>query len=792
MAKIDSTNNVQKRLIYCFAPFGYEGSLVQIETDLRRGIPAIDIVGLADNQVNASRERILAAFRNSNLDFPSERVLQSLSPADLRKEGSQFDLAMAVSILNEMNNYKGDPIMVLGELELSGQIRPVRGVHAAAQMANAAGITNIIVSDKNMNEALQVPGMKVLPVASLSDVHEALLHNQTFIEQKIYGKKTSSIDFNEEALSRAMEMNLDGYYDAARAIEIAIAGKHNILLDGAPGCGKTMLLQSLMPGLTPQLTNDESQSTTRIWSLAGLMKPSDGLIKDTPFRMPHQTASIEGICGGGPNCRPGEISLAHHGILFLDEAAEFRSSVLQMMRIPLESHCVTLSRAGRATTYPADFQLAMATNPCPCGCLGSKDRICLCSTKSIGQYWAKFSAPLLDRVEIKQQVIKNENDKRRITVPEMKQHIENAFHIQRENQVYNANLSPQEIAEKCNLSEKCKTYLEEKSQQLGFSPRSQANTLKVALTIANMDNRREISLDDLRESCELNAINFSYDSGYPLQKPGEYKRDPSIVRFENFEYNSYYHSTNTREICHDVKQTENKEVHNKAVKEIASYLSSQIQSLASVDYNIYLVPAPQHTGNAEYTLEIANQMANNPYFHNLKVLDVLKCEPHETLYEQKKNGNRNADLNFYLADGTEIPKDGEIFFVDNVISSGNTFNEANKVCDGKLFPLVYAVSDFAKLEHEKGKNGKVVIKDTRPVSNEAEIKSETNEQKKNNVMEELVIDLANNKSYTRPAETSAQANKTPVKEEKVIVEKEQKNLEQLEKRNHRKSSGIGY
>ena len=532
------TNDTTPKKVYSFSSFGYEGSIITVETDLRRGIPAVDIVGLADGAVKESRERIQAAFRNSNLAFPSERVLQSLSPADLRKEGAGLDLPMALSILNEQNHYELDEdVLAMGELELSGHVRPVRGVRAAVETAISSGIYKFIVPEENVNEALSVNGATVLGVSNLSELHEKLHSrevNELFKTSYIIPASKREVIFNEEALNmeqsyftgnKIADIQLDGYYDAARAIEIAIAGKHNIILEGQPGCGKTMLAQALFPALTPQLTSEESNQTTRIWSIAGLTKPSDPMIKNTPFRMPHQTASIEGMCGGGPNCRPGEISLAHNGILFLDEAAEFRSSVLQMMRVPLEQNSISLSRAGRTTTYPANFQLVMAANPCPCGNFGSHDKICLCSAKSVDQYWKKFSAPLLDRVEIKQHVERNENDTRKITVADMKRHIENAFKIQRENPNYNSSLTPQEIAEKCKLDEESKKYFESKTTDK--SERSKANTLKVALTIANMENRLEISLDDLKEAVELNAPLF--------EKPQEYKHEPKLPPFHNSE-----------------------------------------------------------------------------------------------------------------------------------------------------------------------------------------------------------------------------------------------------------------
>ena len=288
-------------------------------------------------------------------------------------------------------------------------------------------------------------------------------------------------------------------------MEIAVAGKHNLLLTGAPGCGKTMLGQ-MMASFTPNLTENEKQSVTRIWSLAGLMRPEQDLKDDVPFRIPHQTASIEGICGGGVNCRPGEISLAHNGVLFLDEAAEFRSSVLQMLRVPLENGTICLSRAGRTTVYPAKFQLVMATNPCPCGNFGSEDKICLDSATSIEQYWKKFSAPLLDRMDI-QKFVERKNhdsmDNRTISSEEIRENIKKAYEIQRERGVYNRDLSPSQIQDYCKLDEESQKFFDSSVEKNGFSMRKTSQALKVALTIANMDGRTQINLEDLKESVSL-------------------------------------------------------------------------------------------------------------------------------------------------------------------------------------------------------------------------------------------------------------------------------------------------
>ena len=407
--------------ILSFSPFGYEGSLVRVEVDLRRGIPAVDIVGLADGAVKESRERMRSAIRNSGFDFPPERVLISLSPADLKKEGAGFDLAVALAVLSAKKSLDfrerasggdaacgsdsaafassavaadsdveadadcGDSVLVMGELELNGAVRPVRGIHAAVSTAVAGGVQLCIVPEANAREAREVCGSKVFCARNLTEAFYALYNRDAFS-----GKGAESA-LGEDSLLPEGAVNIGGVWFAhagedlnitvakgqeflTRALQVAAAGGHNVLAFGPPGCGKTLSLQRF-PSLVPLLTPEEAQSVTRIYSIAGLLPPESPAIRIAPFRMPHQTATIEGMCGGGPRCSPGEISLAHNGVLFLDEAAEFRSSVLQMLRIPLESGRVTLSRAGRSTTFPADFQLLLATNPCPCGFYGSRDRL---------------------------------------------------------------------------------------------------------------------------------------------------------------------------------------------------------------------------------------------------------------------------------------------------------------------------------------------------------------------------------------------------------------------------------
>lgn len=494
--------------IYSFSPFGYEGSLVSVEVDLRRGIPAVDVVGLADGAVKETRERVRSAVINSGFEFPSERVLISLSPADLKKEGAGFDLPVALGILNakEDSGFIEENVLVMGELELSGRVRAVKGIHAACSTAFASGIQYAIVPKANFEEACSVQGLKVAGVESLEEAVSALKDVTCFGKAfEIKEESAESVLFSDEEGEDIDGLELPKRL--IRAIEIAVAGKHNLLITGRPGCGKTMAVQRLIPLLTPKLTVDESQSVTRIWSLAGLMKPTEPLVRKTPFRIPHQTASIEGICGGGPNCRPGEISLAHNGVLFLDEAAEFRSSVLQMLRVPLESHTITLSRAGRSTTYPANFQLIMATNPCPCGNYGSKEKICLCSAKSVEQYWKKFSAPLIDRIGIILNM-DEEDEKCRVDVDELRNHIRTAFETQRKNSDYNNNLSSWDLSEKAKLDDEAMNILDSWVIKHDVGTRRESNILKVCLTIANMDGREIISKDDV-----LEAISYSKTFG---------------------------------------------------------------------------------------------------------------------------------------------------------------------------------------------------------------------------------------------------------------------------------------
>ena len=526
--------------ILSFSPFGYEGNLVNVEVDLRRGIPAIDIVGLADGAVKESRERMKSAILNSGLTFPPERVLISLSPADLKKEGAAFDLAVALAVLSakerlDSEDFPSDDftddfgtsesayskraedtqdalysVLVMGELELNGNVRPVKAVHAAVSTAYDSGIRRCIVPAENADEAREIRSMKVFGTSNLTEAFEALKNPSSF---SAYDEVNSigSDEIPEGAVDvegvyfPPVESEFAEVYGQAklvRALQIAAAGGHNLLAFGPPGCGKTLSLQRF-PSLVPLLTKEESQSVTRIYSIAALLQPGSKGVRRAPFRQPHQTATIEGMCGGGPKYIPGEISLAHNGALFLDEAAEFKTSVLQMLRVPLETGCVSLSRAGRTTVFPADFQLLMSMNPCPCGNYGSREKLCLCSARAVEQYWKKISAPLLDRMDLRIQVDRQATGDERTPCPstdELRIGIARATKAQRKRGKKNAKLTPAEVHEWCVMTGEAKEILDRVAETEEFSPRAVSSCMKLSRTIADMAGEDEISADSMAQA----------------------------------------------------------------------------------------------------------------------------------------------------------------------------------------------------------------------------------------------------------------------------------------------------
>ena len=418
--------------IMSFASFGYEGEIIKVEADLRRGLPIVDIVGLPGSAVKEARERMRAAIGNSDLPFPQERILINLSPADQKKEGSGFDLPIALAVL-QTDCALDVPVMVIGELELSGRVRPVRGVLGALISGAAAGIGYFIVPKENEAEARIQQGVHIYGVETLREALECLyaieaeLRVEKDCETNTGGKNggapaREAIGHTGNSISTAASWSEPSQADAAantgtggffeevygqgelvRALHIAAAGGHSVLAYGPPGCGKTLSMQ-LFSSLLPDLDPKTAEEVTHIYSIAGLLPHIHGhdvRIKRPPFRMPHPNASLEGMIGGAGKCMPGEISLAHGGTLFLDEAVQFKQTVLQTLRAPLETGTVTLSRAGRASTFPARFQLLMALNSCPCGNLGADGKVCTCMPTVVEQYWKKLTAPLIDRIDLR-------------------------------------------------------------------------------------------------------------------------------------------------------------------------------------------------------------------------------------------------------------------------------------------------------------------------------------------------------------------------------------------------------
>lgn len=485
--------------IYSYSNFGYKGCLITIEVDLRSGIPATDIVGISDGAVKETRERVQIAIRNSGLDYPSERVLISLSPADLKKEGTGFDLSIALGVLQKQFT---EDVLVMGELGLSGCIRPVRGVHAACSTALTSGIQYAIVPSKNLSEALET-GIKAIGCDTLSEAFN--------LPEELSTRKIASVGGYDETISfREPDSEYKDKIEMTEkemlALVVGASGRFNMMFFGSPGCGKAILMQ-YMQYLTPSLTEEESEYVKRIYSLAGYGSKNENKVYP-PFRMPHQTASLEGICGGGPNCRPGEITLAHNGVLFLDEAAEFRSSVLQMLRVPLENKTITLSRAGRCTTYPANFQLLLALNPCPCGNYGSKDKICLCSAKSVELYWKKLSGPLLDRIPIRLHIDPSEGVRKTYSLEELQSYVKKATEKSRE-----IGTSFRDLSEEQALSmipNDIFNRLVNNAISLGLSDRRRYDLYRVWITIVSaFGDSEEKYFEDINKAVELMG-NFKF------------------------------------------------------------------------------------------------------------------------------------------------------------------------------------------------------------------------------------------------------------------------------------------
>jgi len=497
------------------AVLGIDAYLVDVETDITNGLPTFVTVGLPQGAVKEGRERVYAALANTGFKFPLKRITVNLAPADIRKEGSAFDLPIAVGILAATEQIGGGRIggvVVLGELGLEGAIRPVRGALPVALAARAAGAQALVLPRENLAEAGVVSGVDVLGAASLAELAD-------FLDGKAELPR-AAVDvarlFDERAKDEVDFAEVKGQGHAKRALEVAAAGGHNILMVGPPGSGKTMLARRL-PTVLPRMSLDEALETTKIHSVAGVLPLGESLVARRPFRSPHHTISDAGLIGGGSYPRPGEVSLAHGGVLFLDELPEFRKNVLEVLRQPMEDGCVTISRASMSLSYPARFMLAAAMNPCPCGYFGDSRRACSCGPLGVQRYLARVSGPLLDRIDIHLEVpavqyraLANQGGGEPSTA--IRERVDQARLLQRERfaqraGVYaNAHMAPRDIRAFCRVTDGADALLKTALTRLGLSARAYHRILKIARTIADLDSAADLQPKHVSEAIQYRSL----------------------------------------------------------------------------------------------------------------------------------------------------------------------------------------------------------------------------------------------------------------------------------------------